>query len=610
MALIGVQQNTSSSAPSSGVTSFNSRTGAVTFVDSDIPLTSAHLLVGNGSNIAVDVAASGDLTLANTGAFTIANNAVTTAKINNNAVTYAKIQAVSTTSKLLGSSSTTTPVQEITIGTGLSLSGTTLTATAVSAPVYAVNEIPFGDGVTAGGVTNPFFIYDTAGVFNVTWATNGTTFNATDGNKTFTFDTGGNTYFKIDGVADEITFPRAAATFTIANLGGNGSGYVAVDNNGLLSYAASAAATLTDSQVGYGDPSNLMTSTSSFTWTNATKTLAWGDIAGAINFLSFIGGANDGFKIYSAQTNNRFLHLDYNGVGPTVTFYAGDIDGATGNHGYLRVSGNDAQLTFQSNTSKFIDLNPAFQRIGDIDGLVNITYLEVNSNNQAVSILNGTDIHFLSDSSSDSYFFGKTNGLLVSNIGLKMGATDGLLSALGYGLLYDSIATTVTIGTLAGGSGTTFLVDDTAETYVANKLGGSGNQIVTVDNAGVLGVSGAIPVGTNYNPTLGGGTTTNVTSSTAKNCTYTRVGNVVTVFGSLGIVTTLAIATILEISLPIPSNIGSVTDLNGTANASSAIGTNGYIEGVVANDTAALKMIALSVAGSGNVFFSFSYTVI
>lgn len=46
-----------------------------------------------------------------------------------NAVTYAKIQAVSTTSRLLGSSSTTTPVQEIIISTGLTLTGNTLTAT-------------------------------------------------------------------------------------------------------------------------------------------------------------------------------------------------------------------------------------------------------------------------------------------------------------------------------------------------------------------------------------------------------------------------------------------------------------------------------------------------
>jgi hypothetical protein len=43
-------------------------------------LTSAHLLVGNGSNLATDVAVSGDLTLANTGAFTIASHAVTNAK--------------------------------------------------------------------------------------------------------------------------------------------------------------------------------------------------------------------------------------------------------------------------------------------------------------------------------------------------------------------------------------------------------------------------------------------------------------------------------------------------------------------------------------------------
>lgn len=54
-------------------------------------LTSAHIFVGNGSNVATDVAVSGDLTLANTGAFTIANDAVTTAKILNANVTKAKL---------------------------------------------------------------------------------------------------------------------------------------------------------------------------------------------------------------------------------------------------------------------------------------------------------------------------------------------------------------------------------------------------------------------------------------------------------------------------------------------------------------------------------------
>ena len=55
-------------------------------------LTDTHIFVGNGSNVATDVAMSGDATLANTGALTIANDAVT----------YAKMQNVSATDKLLG----------------------------------------------------------------------------------------------------------------------------------------------------------------------------------------------------------------------------------------------------------------------------------------------------------------------------------------------------------------------------------------------------------------------------------------------------------------------------------------------------------------------------
>lgn len=47
---------------SSGLPSFRA------FVPADIPLTSAHILVGNGSNVAADVAMSGDISIANTGA--------------------------------------------------------------------------------------------------------------------------------------------------------------------------------------------------------------------------------------------------------------------------------------------------------------------------------------------------------------------------------------------------------------------------------------------------------------------------------------------------------------------------------------------------------------
>lgn len=59
----------------------------------------------------------------------IADSAVTTIKINNDAVTYAKMQNVSAASKLLGrGDSGSGDTQEITLGTGLTMTGTTLAA--------------------------------------------------------------------------------------------------------------------------------------------------------------------------------------------------------------------------------------------------------------------------------------------------------------------------------------------------------------------------------------------------------------------------------------------------------------------------------------------------
>ena len=54
-------------------------------------LASGRVFVGSAGNVATGVAMSGDATMANTGALTIANNAVTTAKILANAVTSAKL---------------------------------------------------------------------------------------------------------------------------------------------------------------------------------------------------------------------------------------------------------------------------------------------------------------------------------------------------------------------------------------------------------------------------------------------------------------------------------------------------------------------------------------
>jgi len=56
-------------------------------------LTAAHLYVGNGSNVATDVAVTGDISLSNAGVTAIVNDAVTTAKILDANVTKAKLAA-------------------------------------------------------------------------------------------------------------------------------------------------------------------------------------------------------------------------------------------------------------------------------------------------------------------------------------------------------------------------------------------------------------------------------------------------------------------------------------------------------------------------------------
>lgn len=60
-------------------------------------LTSAQLLVGNGSNVATDVALSGDATLDNTGALTIAALAVTGAKMANATITATQLASAAVT---------------------------------------------------------------------------------------------------------------------------------------------------------------------------------------------------------------------------------------------------------------------------------------------------------------------------------------------------------------------------------------------------------------------------------------------------------------------------------------------------------------------------------
>lgn len=79
-------------------------TDAITVAVAEIPLANTHILVGNASGVAVDVAMSSDATIANTGAVTIANSAITNAKVSASAaIDFSKLATLTSTNILVGS---------------------------------------------------------------------------------------------------------------------------------------------------------------------------------------------------------------------------------------------------------------------------------------------------------------------------------------------------------------------------------------------------------------------------------------------------------------------------------------------------------------------------
>lgn len=113
--------------------------GAGTVTHTAGALTAGQLIVGNGSADIKTGDLTGDVTTSGATATTIAANAVTTAKINAAAVTLAKIQNAGANSVLVGSGAAgiANPYVEIALGTNLSMSGTTLNATAAATPFQA-----------------------------------------------------------------------------------------------------------------------------------------------------------------------------------------------------------------------------------------------------------------------------------------------------------------------------------------------------------------------------------------------------------------------------------------------------------------------------------------
>lgn len=155
-----------------------------------------------------------------------------------------------------------------------------------------------------------------------------------------------------------------------------------------------------------------------------------------------------------------------------------------------------------------------------------------------------------------------------------------------------------TNGRLTDDSDLTFSVDTLTATKIVapTSIQVGGGAVVTVLDYGT------------YTPTLIN--TTNVAASTARLCTYMRIGGTVTVSGQLDIdPTTTLTATLLGISLPIASALTTAFQLGGTASATAISGMTAGIEADATNDRASLKFIATDVSNQ-TMCFTFTYQII
>lgn len=112
-----------------------------------------------------------------------------------------------------------------------------------------------------------------------------------------------------------------------------------------------------------------------------------------------------------------------------------------------------------------------------------------------------------------------------------------------------------------------------------------------------------------YTPTLTG--VANVASSTAYQCQYYRVKDMVTVSGKVDITATAAAPTLtqLGISIPIASNFGANEDCAGVAGSSNIAGEAGAIVADATNDRARL-LWSTNTTSSNSMYFHFTYQII
>lgn len=133
---------------------------------------------------------------------------------------------------------------------------------------------------------------------------------------------------------------------------------------------------------------------------------------------------------------------------------------------------------------------------------------------------------------------------------------------------------------------------------------GGSNKKTTAQDIADLG-SGGGTSGT-YTPTLFN--ISNLDASTAYECAYTRIGDIVSVNGRVDIDPTAGnTLTEIDISFPVASNIAEGFQCTGVANSDTV---SGWVIGNITDNRARLSLTSPAVTANRLVMFTFTYLVI
>lgn len=514
-------------------------------------------------------ALTGDVTAAaNSNALTIANDAVTSAKIldgtiatadvANSAVTYAKIQNVSANNTLLGRATTGAgTVEEITLGTGLSLTGTTLSASSdlrlVNTTSHVTQDAGVGsNGSSAGGADNIMlgsgtgnsnsgtknvFIGKEAGNANTT--SSGSTFIGYQTGKSNT--TGGaNTYLGYQSGLSGTT--SSANTFVGYQSGNSNTG----DNNNAFGYLALRQNTSGGGNAAFGTQSMLSNSTGFENTALGTYTL----FNNSTGYLNVASGARSMMSNTTGNNNtaNGYQSLTANTSGSSNTAF-----------GSQSLSSN---LTGSNNVS-----------IG-----MQSLQLATSSNNLAIGFKAG-----------DNITTGAKNLIIGYDIDAPSATSNNQLNIgnIIFGNNIDGSATTLSTGNIGiGNASPSEKLDVTGNVkfsgaLMPNNSAGTAGQVLTSAGAGAVPTWTTISAGTTY---------TGSTSVTLNGTSFERAA-------LTGDVTATANSNSLTIANDAVTSAKILDGTIATADVANSAVTYGKIQNVSANN----RILGRATTGAGTI---------